>query len=88
MELEYSFRPDGWFGGTWYSSTGMANNMGQGQFSGTWSVGDDGKVCTAVMSAGGQSNTCNYWFRNGDQYYASSSATDRAAAAGVRTLKK
>lgn len=88
VELEYSFQPDGSFGGTWYSSTGMANNMGQGNFSGTWSVEDDGKVCTSTMSRGGQTTTCGYWFRNGDQYYASSSATDRAAAAGVRTFKK
>lgn len=88
VELEYGFNADGSIAGKWYSTRAMGDNLGQGTFSGTWSVDDDGKVCTITMSRGGQTNACGFWFRNGDEYYSSGSASDRDAAAGKRVFKK
>jgi len=49
--------------------------------SGTWSVDDSGKVCSKIQwNGGGTGGACNYWFKQGEDYYtAQSDARDQAA---------
>lgn len=76
------FKPDGTVAAS--GTRGSVSNSG----SGTWAVDDSGKVCSKIQwNGGGTGGACNFWFKQGEDYYtAQSDSRDQAAV--KRDVKK
>lgn len=87
-ELEARPNPDGVLVGHARSFRGAF-----GELHGTWDIKDGGRFCmTAQYTLGPQHqfdfDSCLFWFKAGDDYWTSSSSTDRAAKVLKRTVSK
>jgi hypothetical protein len=84
-DIEFEFKPNGSMSGTW---DGTRAGFGQGSFSGVWRMDDGGKLCTDTRTSWGTNSQCAFFFRLGDQHYASLSESDRKAEIRKRTIMK
>jgi hypothetical protein len=87
--LEFQVRPDD--GGTRQGQV-KAMRGACTDFSGTWKIKDSGQFCMAASYRCGSSNLefegCPYWFKAGDQYWASASNNDRSTKVLARSVSK
>jgi hypothetical protein len=86
-EFQSDYKMDGTYAGSFASPQTKRN----GTTFGTWTVDDTGKVCidgTIRVREVTPQKGCVYYFKNGDQYYISTSDSDRSASVSKRTIKK
>ena len=77
FQIEIELRRDGTTGGMVYSPRGQASGV-----SGRWSVNAKNQVCgeTTFLAWGHTVKRCNWYWKVGDEYYATNSRTDDEAA--------
>lgn len=74
-----------------YTGSFVSPQKHNGTSYGTWAVDDTGKVCAdgyLRLYEDRQQKVCAFYFKTGDQYYISVSASDRDAFVLKRTIKK
>ncbi len=85
--FETEYKADGTYAGSFVSPQNKRN----GNTFGKWTVDDAGKVCidgTARLYQVYPQKSCAFYFKQGNQYYASTSHSDRAAPVSKREIKK
>lgn len=82
-EFESHYTADGRSTGTW------ATGGGSGRIWGTWTIRDDGALCTASENDwnSGVTHLCTFWYQLGDNCYAAASR-DRSANVRLRKVKR
>lgn len=83
--LEGRYSPAGTFKGTVLTPQGHSIGL-----SGPWTVEPSGKVCVDITNdrSGAREMNCVWFLRAGEQYYLSTSDTDRATPVLQRSVKK
>lgn len=58
-------------------------------FQGEWKPDDSGRVCSSIGMRRAQNPLhCQFWFKHGEIYFVSDSATDRSSLVLARTMKQ
>jgi len=86
-----SFKVDYKADGTYSGSFVSPQNKRNGTTFGTWTAADTGKICidgSIRLYEVQPQKSCQFYFKNGDQYYISPSDTDRSAAVQKRAIAK
>jgi hypothetical protein len=85
--FQTDYKADGTYAGSFVSPQNKRN----GSTFGKWTVDDSGKVCidgeVRIYQVYAQ-KSCVFYFKGGDQYYASESDSNRAAPISKRAIKK
>src|SRR5260221_5261451 len=90
--LEVTYATDGQVSGT--GSTPGYQFVNTASISGTWSIDDNGKMCSAIRIVSSRPpdlvfpRRCQWWFKKADQYFLSDSDLDRDAKVLLRGLKQ
>ena len=94
--LEVMYQSNGLIQGTGMYS--KATIPQAGTIFGEWTIDDNGRICASMQVTGsggggyGQGVTlprrCQFWFKNGEQYFLSDYDSDRGARVLRRTLKQ
>jgi hypothetical protein len=85
--FQADYKADGTYAGSFVAAQSKRN----GSTYGKWTVDDTGKVCvdgTIRLYEVQPQKNCVFYFRAGDQYYISSSGSDRGAFVSKRAIKK
>jgi hypothetical protein len=83
-QREYAYKADGTLSGFLESAKGKGAAV-----VGTWTVDDNGKLCSELRVRGTVDQVCAFLFAiSTDQFYASDSDTDRSSPILKRTIKK
>jgi hypothetical protein len=85
--FQSDYKADGSYSGSFVS----AQNKRTGTTYGKWTVDDNSKVCvdgTIRLYETQPQKGCQFYFKNGDQYYISPSDSDRSAYVLKRAIKK
>jgi hypothetical protein len=85
--FQSDYKADGTYSGSFTSPQNKRN----GTTFGKWTVDDAGKVCidgTIRLYENQPQKGCLFYFKNGDQYYISTSDSDRGASVAKRAIKK
>ena len=85
--VQSDYKEDGTYAGSYTSPQNKRN----GSTYGKWTVDDTGKVCidgTLRLYEVQPQKGCVFYFKNGDQYYISTSDSNRAALVSKRAIKK
>jgi hypothetical protein len=83
-QFESHYTADGKVAGTVASMQGMSSTVG------TWIVGEKGDLCAdvTVTRSGAQLKACSFYFKAGDEYFSSTSDSDRNATAAKRNVRR
>ena len=85
--FQTDYKSDGTYSGAFTSPQNKRN----GTTFGKWTVDDAGKVCTdgtIRLYENQPQKICAFYFKSGDQYFVSTSDSDRGAGIMKRTIKK
>jgi hypothetical protein len=85
--VQSDYKEDGTYAGSFTSPQNKRN----GSTYGKWTVDDTGKVCidgTLRLYEVQPQKGCVFYFKNGDQYYISTSDSDRGVLVSKRAIKK
>jgi hypothetical protein len=85
--LQVDYKEDGTYSGSFTSPQNKRNGSSYGK----WTVDDTGKVCidgTIRLYDVQSQKGCVFYFKNGDQYYISTSDSDRGVLVSKRAIKK
>jgi hypothetical protein len=87
-DMRVNYKDDGSLSGNFRLMSGQAAGWQFGVF-GKWNVDDTGKVCSEFLTTYSERTTsCDYFFKQGEQYFAAQSSTDKSAPVLKRTISK
>lgn len=84
-DTEYDYKPDGYFSGNLKASDGWYTGV-----VGSWTVGENGKLCGEWTLSGNSKrfSGCGFLYTMGDQLYYVESDSDKSAKIYKRVIKK
>jgi hypothetical protein len=85
--FQSDYKADGTYSGSFVSPQNKRNGTTYGK----WTVDDTGKVCidgSIRLYEVQPQKVCLFYFKNGDQYYISTSDSDRGASVSKRAIKR
>ena len=91
IDIEVVYVADGRILGQLFHSIrgGTSGGRATDSIAGTWTLDDAERICTTMQLG----NTylparCEYWYKVGDQYFLSTSDSDREAKVAIRSLRR